>query len=90
MHEHMGQGLVLSTLLGYATEVESLLDSAFPFEISHDSHLWMEEWMRKPVAFMADKVVDVMYYHQAMNQPDIWELSQALVKEVNRHVEKGD
>ena len=45
--------------------------------------------MKQPLAFMADEIGDVMYYHQAMNQSDAWELAQALVKKVNRHVDNG-
>ena len=86
MHESMDQGLTLPVFLGYAAEVEEHIDNAFPFDLSHGSYLWMEEQVRKPLAFMADEVGDVMYYHQAMNQPDAWEFSQALVKEVNEHV----
>ena len=75
MCESMDQGLVLPTLLGYVAEGESLIGSAFPFETSHDSYLWMEEQMRQPLALMADEVGHVMYYHQAINQPDAWKFA---------------
>ena len=45
--------------------------------------------MRQLLAFMADEVGDVMYYHQAMNQPT-WGFTQVLVMEVNAHVENED
>ena len=43
--------------------------------------------VRQPLAFMADEVGDIMYYHQAMNQPNAWEFARVLVKEVNGHVD---
>ena len=46
--------------------------------------------MRQLLAFMANEVGNVMYYHQAMNQPDTWEFAWALVKEVNVHFDNGD
>ena len=69
--------------------MESLIDSAFPFEASNDTYLQMEEWTRHPLVFMANKMGDVMYYHQEINQPDAWEFSQALVKKVNGIVSEG-
>jgi hypothetical protein len=30
---------------------------------------------------------DIMYYHQALQQPDAQQLANAVVKEVNGHVE---
>ena len=38
MHENIYKSLVSSTLLRSATEVESLIDSAFSFEVSYDSY----------------------------------------------------
>ena len=90
MCKSMDQGWVSSTLLGYAVEVESHIDSAFSFEVSHHSYLWMEEQMRQPLTFIADQAGDVMYYHQAMNQPNAWEFVQVFAKEVNGHVDNGD
>ena len=74
----MDQGLVSPTLLGNATEADSLIDSAFLFEVLHDYYLWIKEQMRLLLGFMADDVGDVMYYHQAMNQPDAWNLPKHL------------
>ena len=90
MHESIDQGLTLPTLSGYATKVEELIDSIFPFKVSHDSYLQMKKKMRQPLAFMADKVGGIMYYHQTMNQPDVSEFARVSVKEVNRHVDNGD
>ena len=71
-------------------QAEELLYSIFPFELSHDLYLWMEKWLRQPLAFMVNEVGNVMYYHQAMNQPNAWEFAWALVKEVNGHVDNGN
>jgi hypothetical protein len=31
---------------------------------------------------------DIMYYHQALQQPDAHQFAKAIVKEVNGHVEQ--
>lgn len=43
--------------------------------------------MRNPIAFAAEMMGDIMYFHQAMNQPDSNRFVDALIKEVNGHVE---
>ena len=63
MHGSIDQGLVSPTLLGYATKVKSLIDSAFLFEVSYDSYFWTDECMRQSLAFMAHEVGSVMCYH---------------------------
>jgi hypothetical protein len=36
----------------------------------HDHHLELQDRMRHPIAFHAEMMGDIMYYHQAMRQPD--------------------
>ena len=43
--------------------------------------------MRHPVAFLAEMCGDVMYFAQAIRQPDRKKIVEAIVKEVNGHVE---
>ena len=43
--------------------------------------------MRHPVAFWSEMCGDVMHFGQAMKQPDSHQFVEAVVKEVNGHVE---
>ena len=53
----------------------------------HDFHLELQERMRHPIAFHAEMMGDIMYFHQALQQPDAAEFVKALIKEVNGHIE---
>ena len=43
--------------------------------------------IRHPKAFHAEMMGDIMYFHQALQQPDAAEFVEALNKEVNGHIE---
>ncbi|KAL7503607.1 hypothetical protein ACHAXN_001832 [Cyclotella atomus] len=43
--------------------------------------------MRHPIAFHAEMMGDIMYFHQAMQQEDADKFVKAVVKEVNGHIE---
>ncbi len=45
--------------------------------------------MRNPIAFHAEMMGNIMYYHQALQQPDAHQFAKAIVKEVNDHVENN-
>ena len=85
----INKDLVLSTLLGYATEVESLIGITFFFDVLNDSYLQMEKMMSQPPAFIAYEGGHIMYYHQVINLLDAWTFTHALVKEVNGHNDNG-
>jgi hypothetical protein len=53
----------------------------------HDSHLNLQDRMRHPIAFLAEMMGDVMYLHQALRQPDSKEFVEAVIKEVNGHID---
>ncbi len=55
--------------------------------IFHDSHLQLQEQMRNPVAFHAEMMGDIMYLQQVLRQPDTKEFVQAIIKEINGHVD---
>ncbi len=42
--------------------------------------------MQNPIAFHAEMMGDIMYYDQALQQPDAKQFNNAIVKEVNGHV----
>jgi hypothetical protein len=53
----------------------------------HDFHLGLQDRMRDPIAFHAEMMGDIMYFHQAMRQPDSGEFVKAVVKEINGHID---
>jgi hypothetical protein len=52
----------------------------------HDSHLQLQR-MRNPIPFHAEMMGGIMYLHQVLRQPDAKEFVQAVIKEVNEHVD---
>jgi hypothetical protein len=59
-------------------------------DLFHDSYLQLQEQMRNPIAFHAEMMGDIMYLQQALRQSDAKELVQAVIKEVNGHVDFND
>ncbi len=53
----------------------------------HYSHLDLQDCMLHPIVFLAEMMGDVMYLHQALRQPDSKEFIEAVIKEVNGHVD---
>jgi hypothetical protein len=58
-----------------------------PEDLFHDQHLELQERMQNPIAFHAKMMGDIMYYHQALQQLDAKQFADAVVKEVNGHVD---
>ncbi len=58
-----------------------------PEEFFHNYHLDLQECMQNPIAFHAEMMGDIMYYDQALQQPDAKQFTNAIVKEVNWHVD---
>ncbi len=58
-----------------------------PEDLFHDQHLGLQGRMQNPIVFHAKMMGDIMYYHQALQQPDAKQFAKAVVKEVNGHVE---
>ncbi len=59
-------------------------------DLFHDFHLQLQERMRNPIAFHAEMMGDIMYPQQALKQPTAKEFVQAVIKEVNRHVDSNN
>ncbi len=57
-----------------------------PEDLFHDYHLDLQERMQNPIAFHAEMMGDIMYYDQALQQPDAKQFANSIVKEVNGHV----
>ena len=59
------------------------------FETQHDLDLELQDKMRNPMLFLAEMQGDTMYFHQAMAQEDSGDFLEAVVKEVNGHVDNS-
>ncbi len=53
----------------------------------HDEHLALQDRMSNPIAFHAKMMGDIMYLKQALKQPDASNFVEAVIAEVNGHVE---
>ncbi len=57
-------------------------------DLFHNKHLELQEWMWNAIAFHAEMMGDILYLQQALRQhADAKEFVQAVVKEVNGHVD---
>ncbi len=59
-------------------------------DLFHNAHPQLQERMRNPIAFHAEMIGDIMYLQQALKQPNTMEFIQAVIKEVNRHVDSNN
>ncbi len=59
-------------------------------DLFHDAHLQLQRRMRNPIVFHAEMMGDIMYLQQALKQPDAKEFVQAVIKEVNGHVDSNN
>jgi hypothetical protein len=59
-------------------------------DLFHNTHLQLQEHMRNPFAFHAEMMGDIMYLQQTLKQPNAKEFVQAVIKEVNGHVDSNN
>jgi hypothetical protein len=59
-------------------------------DLFHDANLQLQECMRNPITFHAEMMGDNMYLQQALKQPNAKEFVQAVIKEVNGHMESNN
>ena len=71
------------------TDVSKAYLNETPEDLFHDQNLDLQEWMRNPIAFHAEMMGNIMYYQQALQQPDAHQFAKAIVKEVDGHVENN-
>jgi hypothetical protein len=76
-----------TTSMHYMADVSTAYFNETPEDLFHDQHLNLQESMGNPIAFHAEMMGEIMYYHQALQQPDAQQFAKAIVKEVNSHVE---
>ena len=73
-----------------AATTEEEDDDEYTPDFRHDEHLNLQEAMSHPIAFSAQMTGDIMYLHQALQQPDASEFVQAVIKEINGHVSNNN
>ena len=57
------------------------------YEVLHEEDYKLQDEMFDPIAFKTTSNPDDMYYHQALKEPDKDQFLQAIVKEINDHIE---
>ena len=75
---------------GYYAANSATSEQTITPDEAHDNHLLLQKRMRHSIAFHAEMMGDIMYYHQAMQQDDADEFVGAIVKEVNGHAENNN
>ncbi len=58
-----------------------------PEDLFHEAHLELQERMRNPIAFHAEMMGDIMYLQQALRQHDAKLFVDAVIKEINGHID---
>ena len=59
------------------------------YEVLHEEDFQIQDDMCDPIAFKASSDPDTLYYHEAMAAPDRKQFLEAIVKEVNAHIENN-
>jgi hypothetical protein len=57
-------------------------------DLFHDAHFQLQEQMRN--IFHAEMMGDIMYLHQVLKQPNAKDFVQAVIKEVNGHMDSNN
>ena len=83
MQGSIDQGLQLTSFHAQ----EEVVDREQYYETMHEDDYKLQDQMCDPIAFKANSDPDTMYYHEAIRAPDHDEFLQAIVKEVNAHIE---
>ncbi len=55
----------------------------------NDAHLDLQDRMSHPIAFHAEMMKDIMYLNQALCQPDANKFVEAVITEINGHVDNN-
>jgi hypothetical protein len=71
----------------YMANLSTTAFNETPEDLFHNDHLDLQECMQNPIAFHAEMMGDIMYYDQALQQPDAKQFANAIVKKINEHVD---
>ena len=58
------------------------------YEAMHEDDYLLQDQLQDPIAFMNSTSPDVLYFDQAMRQPDRDEFIKAIISEVNDHIDR--
>ena len=75
-------------IVSYKSEYEKIEDEMEYCLNHHVVECRDEALMTNPIAYKASTNPDVMYYHKAMEAPGSKQFTQAIIDEVNAHVER--
>ena len=70
-----------------STFAADLSPSDCDYRERHETEKQLQGRMHKPIASHAEMMGDIMFFNQALKQQDINNFVQAVVKEVNGHVD---
>ena len=75
----------------YMSASSTLVEDLFPSDCDgrerHEAELQLQGRLCNPIALYAEMMGDIIYFHQALKQPDARNIVQAVVKKVNGYVE---
>jgi hypothetical protein len=69
----------------YMANLPTTAFDEMPEDLFHDYHLDLQEGMQHPIVFHAEMMGDIMYYDQALQQPDAKPLSRREMDMSNKH-----
>ncbi len=64
-------------------------DSQTVEDRQHDAHVDLQYYMNHPIAFHAEMMGDIMYLNQALCQPNADKFVEAVITEINGHVDNN-
>ena len=54
---------------------------------AHDAHLFLQDHMWHPIAFLSKMMGNIMHLHQVLCQPDSCQFVDSVIKEINGRVD---
>ena len=76
-----------ATGIHYMAQVSTIVFDETPVDLFQNQHLDLQEHMQNPIAFHEEMMDDIMYYHQSHQKLDAKQFAEALVREVNGHMD---
>ncbi len=71
----------------HGQQMEDAFAMHVSWEVFHDDGYQIQDDMEDPIAFVASSNPDIMYYDQAMKEPDSKQFEQAMLDEVQSHTD---
>ncbi len=74
----------------YYMMAQNVFNGQMEADLFNDLHMELQECTRNPISFHAEMMGDIMYFHQAIKQPDTQEFVKTIMKEVEAHIKNND